>query len=114
MAGGSLGGALLVALPTRAGAYVVIPCISYVTLFAAMKLPLRNFDRRMDLLYGITSTPSPFNSSSCSTELVPGPRAVSRDRICYRADAGCRKLVYNRKAKPLPEGTLLGADETRS
>ncbi len=45
--------ALLVALPTRAGAYVVIPCISYVTLFAAMKLPLRNFDRRVDLSYGI-------------------------------------------------------------
>jgi peptidoglycan/LPS O-acetylase OafA/YrhL len=45
--------ALIVAMPTRAFAFVVPPCIAYGTLFAAMKLPLRNFDRRMDLSYGL-------------------------------------------------------------
>jgi peptidoglycan/LPS O-acetylase OafA/YrhL len=45
--------ALVAALPTRAFPLIVIPCVSYLTLFAAMKLPLRDFDRRMDLSYGI-------------------------------------------------------------
>jgi peptidoglycan/LPS O-acetylase OafA/YrhL len=44
---------LAVGLPTRAYAFVVAPCVSYLTLFAAMKLPLRNFDRRMDFSYGL-------------------------------------------------------------
>ena len=45
--------ALLVTFPTRAFAFVAIPCIAYLTLFAAMRLPFRNFDRRMDLSYGL-------------------------------------------------------------
>jgi peptidoglycan/LPS O-acetylase OafA/YrhL len=44
---------LAVGLPTRAYAFIVAPCVSYLTLFAAMKLPLRNFDRRMDFSYGL-------------------------------------------------------------
>ncbi len=45
--------ALLGTLTTRAFAPVAIPCIAYLTLFAAMRLPLRGFDRRMDLSYGL-------------------------------------------------------------
>ncbi len=45
--------ALLGTLTTRAFAFVAIPCIAYLTLFAAMRLPFRNFDRRMDLSYGL-------------------------------------------------------------
>ncbi len=45
--------ALLGTLTTRAFAPVAIPCITYLTLFAAMRLPLRGFDRRMDLSYGL-------------------------------------------------------------
>jgi peptidoglycan/LPS O-acetylase OafA/YrhL len=45
--------ALLATLTTRAFAWVVIPCIAYLTLFAAMRLPFRGFDRRMDVSYGL-------------------------------------------------------------
>ena len=45
--------ALLGTLTTRAFVLVAIPCITYLTLFAAMRLPLRGFDRRMDLSYGL-------------------------------------------------------------
>jgi peptidoglycan/LPS O-acetylase OafA/YrhL len=45
--------ALFATLTTRAFAYVVIPCIAYLTLFAAMRLPLRGFDRRADVSYGL-------------------------------------------------------------
>ena len=45
--------ALLATLTTRAFAYVVIPCVAYLTLFAAMRLPLRSFDRRVDVSYGL-------------------------------------------------------------
>ncbi len=45
--------ALLATLTTRAFAPVAIPCIAYLTLFAAMRLPLRGFDRRIDLSYGL-------------------------------------------------------------
>ena len=45
--------ALAISLPTRAYALFVAPCLAYLTLFAAMKLPLRNFDRRMDFSYGL-------------------------------------------------------------
>jgi peptidoglycan/LPS O-acetylase OafA/YrhL len=38
---------------TKAFLFVVIPCVSYLTLFAAMRLPIRSFDRRMDLSYGL-------------------------------------------------------------
>ena len=41
------------ALPTRAFPVLAVPCVSYLTLFAAMNLPLRNFDRRIDLSYGL-------------------------------------------------------------
>ena len=44
---------LLATLTTRAFAYVIIPCLAYVTLFAAMRLPLRGFDRRVDVSYGL-------------------------------------------------------------
>jgi peptidoglycan/LPS O-acetylase OafA/YrhL len=44
---------LLATLTTRMFAPVAIPCIAYLTLFAAMRLPLRGFDRRMDLSYGL-------------------------------------------------------------
>ena len=45
--------ALLATLATRAFTLVVIPCIAYLTLFAAMRLPLRGFDRRVDVSYGL-------------------------------------------------------------
>lgn len=47
------GAALIVTLPTRAFAFVAIPAICYLTLFAAVVLPVRGFDRRMDLSYGL-------------------------------------------------------------
>ena len=45
--------ALLATLTTKGFAYVVIPCVAYLTLFAAVRLPLRGFDRRVDLSYGL-------------------------------------------------------------
>lgn len=45
--------AIVAALPTRAFALILPPCISYLTLYAAMKWPIRNFDRRADLSYGL-------------------------------------------------------------
>jgi peptidoglycan/LPS O-acetylase OafA/YrhL len=45
--------ALLATLTTRAFGYVVIPCIAYLTLFSAMRLPLQGFDRRIDVSYGL-------------------------------------------------------------
>jgi peptidoglycan/LPS O-acetylase OafA/YrhL len=45
--------ALAVALPTRIFPVLAIPCVSYLTLFAAMRLPLRNLDRHIDLSYGL-------------------------------------------------------------
>jgi peptidoglycan/LPS O-acetylase OafA/YrhL len=47
------GAALLGTITTRAFTFVAIPCIAYLTLFGAMRLPFRNFDRRMDLSYGL-------------------------------------------------------------
>jgi peptidoglycan/LPS O-acetylase OafA/YrhL len=44
-----LGGTLF----TKAFLFIVIPCVSYLTLFAAMRLPIRSFDRRVDLSYGL-------------------------------------------------------------
>jgi peptidoglycan/LPS O-acetylase OafA/YrhL len=44
---------LIAALPTPAYGLVVPPSLSYLTLFAAMKLPLRSFDRHIDLSYGV-------------------------------------------------------------
>lgn len=45
--------AIAISLPTRAAPFVLLPCLSYVVLFAAMKLPVRSFDRRIDLSYGV-------------------------------------------------------------
>lgn len=45
--------ALVAFFPTRLFVLVAIPCIAYLTLFAAMRLPIRSFDRRIDLSYGI-------------------------------------------------------------
>jgi peptidoglycan/LPS O-acetylase OafA/YrhL len=45
--------ALLATLTTRVFVPVAIPCIAYLTLFTAMRLPLRGFDRRLDLSYGL-------------------------------------------------------------
>ncbi len=45
--------ALIGTLPTRAFAFIAIPAICYLTLFAAVRLPIRGFDRRMDLSYGL-------------------------------------------------------------
>ncbi|MGC1334854.1 MAG: hypothetical protein WA812_05655, partial [Candidatus Cybelea sp.] len=45
--------AFLAALTTRVFVPVAIPCIAYLTLFAAMRLPVRGFDRRLDLSYGL-------------------------------------------------------------
>jgi peptidoglycan/LPS O-acetylase OafA/YrhL len=47
------GAALIVTLPTRAFAFIAIPAVCYLTLFAAVRLPIRGFDRRMDLSYGL-------------------------------------------------------------
>lgn len=40
-------------LATKAFVFVAIPCVAYLTLFAAMRLPIRSFDRRIDLSYGL-------------------------------------------------------------
>lgn len=45
--------AFLATLTTRVFVPVAIPCIAYLTLFAAMRLPVRGFDRRLDLSYGL-------------------------------------------------------------
>jgi peptidoglycan/LPS O-acetylase OafA/YrhL len=44
---------LVTSLLTPYYAFIGPVCLSYLALFAAMKLPFRNFDRRMDLSYGI-------------------------------------------------------------
>ena len=45
--------ALLGTVTTRAFAPVASCALRYLTLFAAMRLPFRNFDRRIDLSYGL-------------------------------------------------------------
>jgi peptidoglycan/LPS O-acetylase OafA/YrhL len=45
--------ALAIAMPTRAYGLFVPLCLSYLTLFAAVKLPIKSFDRRADLSYGV-------------------------------------------------------------
>lgn len=44
---------LVFGLASHVAAGLVAPSMSYLTLYAAMNLPLRSFDRRMDLSYGI-------------------------------------------------------------
>lgn len=43
----------IVTLPTRAYEFVLLPAFAYLTLFAAAKVPLRSFDRSIDLSYGV-------------------------------------------------------------
>jgi peptidoglycan/LPS O-acetylase OafA/YrhL len=45
--------AVALALPTRAFGIVLPVCLSYVVIYVAMKWPVRSFDRRADLSYGI-------------------------------------------------------------
>jgi peptidoglycan/LPS O-acetylase OafA/YrhL len=45
--------AVALAMPTRAFGIVLPVCLSYVVIYAAMKWPIRSFDRRADLSYGI-------------------------------------------------------------
>ena len=40
-------------LATQWSRVFVVPCIAYVALYAAMTLPIRGFDRRVDLSYGV-------------------------------------------------------------
>lgn len=44
---------IAVTLPTRIYGTVLPFALSYVTIYAAMRLPLRDFDKRCDLSYGI-------------------------------------------------------------
>ena len=46
-------GTLAATLTTRTFAYVVIPCVAYLTLFATIRFPVRSFDRRVDVSYGL-------------------------------------------------------------
>ncbi|MEO6834367.1 MAG: hypothetical protein ABI231_00435 [Candidatus Tumulicola sp.] len=45
--------AVVVALPTRADAAVLPTCFAYAVIYVAMKWPIRSFDRRIDLSYGL-------------------------------------------------------------
>ena len=45
--------AIVVTISTRAYGITLPVCLSYLTLYAAMKLPLRSFDRRFDFSYGL-------------------------------------------------------------
>jgi len=45
--------AIVAIVPTRAYGVVLPLALSYLTLYAAMHLPIRNFDRRCDLSYGV-------------------------------------------------------------
>ncbi len=45
--------AIVFAMPTRAYGFVLPICLSYAVMYAAMKWPIRSFDRRVDLSYGI-------------------------------------------------------------
>jgi peptidoglycan/LPS O-acetylase OafA/YrhL len=45
--------AMAAALPTVGVGLIVPPCLAYLVLYAAMKLPIRSFDRRVDLSYGL-------------------------------------------------------------
>lgn len=45
--------AMVAALPTVLVGLIVPPSLAYLALYAAMKLPMRSFDRRVDLSYGL-------------------------------------------------------------
>jgi peptidoglycan/LPS O-acetylase OafA/YrhL len=45
--------AIAALLPSQAYAFVVLPCFAYLVLYAGMMLPIRSFDRRVDLSYGL-------------------------------------------------------------
>lgn len=44
---------MIVTLPTRAYEFILLPAFAYLTLFAAAKVPLKSFDRHVDLSYGV-------------------------------------------------------------
>lgn len=44
---------VLITLPTRAYEFALLPVFAYLTLFAAAKVPLKSFDRYIDLSYGV-------------------------------------------------------------
>jgi peptidoglycan/LPS O-acetylase OafA/YrhL len=44
---------LIFGLASHGATWLVAPSMSYLALYAAMKLPVRSFDRRMDLSYGL-------------------------------------------------------------
>jgi peptidoglycan/LPS O-acetylase OafA/YrhL len=46
-------GMLTWSAPMYAYAAIIPPCLAYLVLFAAMKLPIRSFDKHVDLSYGI-------------------------------------------------------------
>ena len=45
--------AIAVVMTTRFASIALALCLPYVVLYAAMHLPMRNFDRRLDLSYGL-------------------------------------------------------------
>ena len=45
--------ATILALRTPGYAIVVMPCVAYLTIYVAMYLPIRSFDRKVDLSYGL-------------------------------------------------------------
>ena len=45
--------ATILALQTPGYAIIVMPCVAYVTIYVAMYLPIRSFDRKVDLSYGL-------------------------------------------------------------
>lgn len=46
-------GTIALTFGTKAVAFTMLPCIAYLALFMAMKLPVRSFDRKADLSYGL-------------------------------------------------------------
>src|ERR1700729_2784315 len=44
---------IAIALQTRSYGIILLLCLSYLTIYTAMRLPFRNFDKRVDLSYGL-------------------------------------------------------------
>lgn len=45
--------AILVASPTKVAPLFIVPCMTYATLYAAMRSPIRNVGSRVDISYGV-------------------------------------------------------------
>ena len=43
----------IASIPTTLHAVTLAPCLSYIALYAAMTLPIKSFDRRIDLSFGL-------------------------------------------------------------